>query len=214
MSDLFGQSADESPGIDMPGAELRYYPNFLPALQADRCFQQLLQQIEWREEQVLVWGEWHKQPRLTAWHGDAESNYSYSGRALTPLPWTPLLAELRDAVQARGAGRYNSVLLNLYRDQHDSMGWHSDNEPELGEAPDIASLSLGDTREFLFKSRTDKTQGIKRIALPHGSLLVMRGDTQKNWLHAIHKQRAPSGSRVNLTFRLIRPELGQGPRSR
>jgi alkylated DNA repair dioxygenase AlkB len=106
-------------------------------------------------------------------------------------------------VQVKGGGEYNSVLLNLYRDNNDSMGWHSDNEPELGETPNIASISLGDTREFLFKHRSDKSLGIRRIALTHGSMLVMSGNTQKNWLHAIEKEKGPCGKRINLTFRFI-----------
>lgn len=205
MSDLFEKTADAVASIDLPGAELRYYPAFLPPTRADDYYRALLEQTPWREEEVFVWGKWHKQPCLIAWFGDVGTTYTYSGRSLTPLSWTPMLADLRNLVQAQGAGTYNSVLLNLYRNNNDSMGWHSDNEPELGETPNIASLSLGDTREFLFKHRSEKSLGIRRIALPHGSLLVMSGDTQKNWLHAIGKERRQCGSRINLTFRLIYP---------
>jgi alkylated DNA repair dioxygenase AlkB len=205
MTDLFEQTAGSAPGIDMPGAELRYYPAFLSQERSDYYYRALLQQTPWREEEVFVWGKWHMQPRLIAWYGDEGSDYTYSGRSLKPLPWTPILRELCGLVQAQGVGRYNSVLLNLYRDNDDSMGWHSDNEPELGEVPNIASLSLGETRDFLFKNRSDKSLDIRRIALPHGSLLVMSGATQKNWLHAIGKERKPCGARINLTFRYVFP---------
>lgn len=205
MTDLFEQFSDEVSVIDMPGAELRYYPAFLKAARADFFFSFLLEQIPWREEDVFVWGKWHKQPRLIAWYGDAGTSYTYSGHSLEPLPWTPILTELRDLIEEKSIGRYNSVLLNLYRTHNDSMGWHSDNEPELGDEPNIASLTLGETRDFLFKHRSDKSLGIRRIALSHGSLLVMSGATQKNWLHAIEKERWPIGSRINLTFRFIHP---------
>ncbi|MET0281680.1 MAG: alpha-ketoglutarate-dependent dioxygenase AlkB, partial [Steroidobacteraceae bacterium] len=198
---------DHAPGIQMPGADLRYFPQFLLQPIADRYFKRLLEELDWRQERVFVWGKWHQQPRLTAWHGDPGSTYSYSGHALTPSPWTPALDELRSHVEQAGGGRYNSVLLNQYRDHNDRMGWHSDNEPELGEAPTIASLSLGATRVLLFRHRSDKSLGVRRIELPHGSLLLMSGDTQKNWLHAIARERLPNGTRINLTFRWIRSQL-------
>ncbi len=209
MTDLFNQVEGNGLQIDMPGAQLLHYPAFLLSAQADFYYRILLEQIEWREEQVFVWGKWHKQPRLIAWYGDADAKYTYSGRTLAPAPWTAMLGELRGLVQTKGDALYNSVLLNQYRDQNDSMGWHSDNEPELGVEPTIASLSLGDSRDFLFKHRSEKSLGIRRITLTHGSLLVMSGATQKNWLHAVEKERKPCAARINLTFRYIYPRTNQ-----
>jgi alkylated DNA repair dioxygenase AlkB len=203
MSDLFGTSSEPFLDIEMPGATLRFAAQFLPSDIADRYFKILLKETLWREEEVLVWGKRHKQPRLVAWHGDAGTKYTYSGSTLNPAPWTPSLLELREKVEVACGARFNSVLLNQYRNNNDSMGWHSDNEPELGKMPTIASLSLGDSRVFLFKHRTEKNLGIRRITLNHGSVLIMSGETQRNWLHAIDKEKKPSGIRINLTFRLI-----------
>jgi alkylated DNA repair dioxygenase AlkB len=191
--------------VELPDASLRYTPAFLGPSQADHYLARLLADIAWREESVFVWGKWRQQPRLVAWHGDPEATYTYSGRTMTPLPWIPVLGELRSLLEDTLGARFNSVLLNLYRDGNDSMGWHSDDETELGDMPTIASLSLGATREFMLKHRTDETLGIQRLSLMHGSLLVMAGATQKHWKHAVGKSRAPCGQRVNLTFRFIHP---------
>jgi alkylated DNA repair dioxygenase AlkB len=187
----------------MPGACLHFEPTFLMPEQADHALRELLQHTRWRQEEVFVWGRWRRQPRLTAWYGDDGTRYTYSGRTLEPLPWTALLAGLRARIEQRTGTTYNSVLLNLYRDHDDSIGWHADDEPELGTEPTIASLSLGETRVLLFRHRRDSSLGIRHIALPHGSLLVMSGATQANWLHAINKQRRRCGSRINLTFRFV-----------
>jgi len=203
MNDLFDTSSDSFLDIDMPGATLRYASHFFSAELAHNYFKVLLKDTAWREEEVLVWGKRHKQPRLVAWYGDAGAQYTYSGSSLTPAPWTSTLLELRQKIEAASGARFNSVLLNQYRNNNDSMGWHSDNEPELGKTPTIASLSLGESRVFLFKHRQEKDLGIRRITLGDGSLLIMSGETQKNWLHAIDKERQPCGIRINLTFRLI-----------
>ena len=146
-----------------------------------------------------MYGKRHLQPRLTAWYGDA--SYTYSGLRLAPLAWTPLLDEIRTAVEAACARRFNSVLLNLYRDERDSMGMHSDDEPELGPLPAIASLSYGATRTFILKHKRDKLT--LRLPLSAGGLLLMSGATQQNWLHGINKSTRSLGGRINLTFRYI-----------
>ncbi|MFC4929362.1 alpha-ketoglutarate-dependent dioxygenase AlkB family protein [Massilia sp. GCM10023247] len=165
----------------------------------EELFARLLEQTPWRAETVLVYGKRHLQPRLTAWYGDA--SYTYSGLRLAPLAWTPLLGEIRTAVEAACARRFNSVLLNLYRDERDSMGMHSDDEPELGPAPAIASLSYGATRTFILKHKRDKRT--LRLPLSAGGLLLMSGATQQNWLHGINKSTRSLGGRINLTFRYI-----------
>jgi alkylated DNA repair dioxygenase AlkB len=162
-------------------------------------FARLLAETPWREESVRVYGKRHLQPRLTAWYGDA--SYTYSGLRLEPLPWTALLLELRAAVEAACGRRFNSVLLNRYRNGRDSMGMHSDDEPELGSDPVIASLSYGTTRTLILRHKRNKDT--LRLALTDGSLLLMAGTTQRNWLHGINKSARPLGERINLTFRYI-----------
>lgn len=204
MADLFG-SGTGLINIPLPGAELKFQEDFFPPATADALFQSLLNETDWKENEVFVWGRWHKQPRLLAWHGDAGTTYSYSGSSLNPSPWTPTLLDVRQRLEPTCAARFNSVLLNLYRDGNDRMGWHSDDEPELGSTPTIASISLGATRDMHFKHRQQKAHRPFKIALAHGSLLVMAGDTQRNWLHAINKQRGRIDRRINLTFRWIEP---------
>jgi alkylated DNA repair dioxygenase AlkB len=159
----------------------------------------LLHETDWREETVVVYGKRHLQPRLSAWYGDAA--YSYSGLRLEAAPLSPLLESLRAAVQAATGHGFNSVLLNYYRNERDSMGMHSDDEPELGPQPAIASLSFGAARTFIMKHKYNKKT--VRVELTDGSLLLMAGETQKYWLHGINKMTRPSEGRINLTFRKI-----------
>ena len=137
------------------------------------------------------------QPRLTAWYGDEGKTYVYSGIRNHPLPWTPLLLALKAKAEGFAESAFNSVLLNYYRDGGDSVGWHADNEPELGGRPVIASLSLGATRTFELRRRT--TGKVAKLPLTSGSILVMRGTTQHNWVHRVPKEPG-SASRINLTF--------------
>lgn len=159
----------------------------------------LLAETPWRQDSIVLFGKPHLQPRLTAWYGDA--SYTYSGLRLDPLPWTPLLAEIRAAVERACGLRFNSVLLNYYRNERDSMGMHSDDEAELGVNPVIASVSFGEARTFIMRHR--RTKQTLKLVLNSGSLLLMRGKTQHNWLHGINKSTRPMGPRVNLTFRRI-----------
>jgi alkylated DNA repair dioxygenase AlkB len=162
-------------------------------------FERLLRETAWRHDTVVVYGKRYLQPRLSAWHGEA--SYTYSGLRLEPLPMTPLLAQLRAAVEDATGRRYNSVLLNYYRDGADSMGMHSDDEPELGPQPAIASLSYGATRSFILRHKRSKRT--VKLELEDGNLLLMAGDMQQNWLHGINKTAKPTGPRLNLTFRYI-----------
>lgn len=150
-----------------------------------------------------MWGRKMRQPRLTAWYGDAGSRYAYSGIELDPLPWTPLLGEIKARIEAAVGSNFNSVLLNYYRDHRDSVGFHSDDEPELGARPVIASLSLGEERTFILKHKQSKTAEPVRLRLASRSLLLMKGDTQHYWRHGVPKETRPCGPRVNLTFRTI-----------
>jgi len=159
----------------------------------------LIAETPWRQDSIVLFGKRHLQPRLTAWYGDA--SYTYSGLRLDPLPWTALLAEIRAAVEQACGLRFNSVLLNYYRDGRDSMGMHSDDEPELGPEPAIASLSYGATRGFVLRHKRNKRT--LKLDLHDGSLLLMSGTLQSNWLHGINKSARTIGERLNLTFRYV-----------
>jgi alkylated DNA repair dioxygenase AlkB len=173
------------------------YPDALPPADADRLLEALRDGIAWRQEVATVMGRRLPIPRLTAWHGAA--GYVYSGIRLTPAPWTPPLLELKALAEAIARQPFNSVLLNLYRDGRDSVSWHADNEPGLGQNPVIASLSLGAVRRFQLKHR--RLPERLTLDLPHGSCLIMAGATQHHWLHQLPKTKAPVGPRINLTFR-------------
>ena len=193
----------DSPGtllpIPLPDGELAWQAQLPLPWPNELVFERLLAETPWRAETVVVFGKRHLQPRLSAWYGDA--SYTYSGLRLDPLAWTPLLLAIRSAVETVCRTRFNSVLLNLYRDERDSMGMHSDDEPELGPDPVIASLSFGATRTFILKHKREKHT--VRLPLTDGGLLLMGGATQQNWLHGINKSTRPLGSRINLTFRYI-----------
>jgi len=163
--------------------------------------QELLAATAWRQEQITVYGKPYLQPRLSAWYGDLA--YSYSGIRLEPLPWTASLLQIKKRVEAITEHRFNSVLLNYYRNQNDSMGMHSDDERELGNQPAIASLSLGEERTFVLKHKSRKDLKTVKLSLAAGSLLLMQGDTQRFWRHGINKERQPCGPRINLTFRTV-----------
>jgi alkylated DNA repair dioxygenase AlkB len=194
---------DRPEPLALPEAELSYVPRFDLGLPADDLMQALIAETPWRQETIRLWGKTYPQPRLIAWYGDPGCVYRYSGTCCEPLAWTQRLLALKSRVEEIASSRFNSVLVNFYRDERDSMGFHSDDEKELGPRPIIASLSLGAERELLFKSRRDKRAPTLRVPLASGSLLLMQGDTQANYKHGIDKSRRPLGPRVNLTFRTI-----------
>ncbi len=181
-----------------------YYLRHLPLARAPHIVMgQLIDEVPWRAENIVVWGRIYAQPRLIAWYGDVGKNYTYSGIYLEALPWTEALLDIKKRVEAVARTDFNSVLLNYYRDHRDSMGLHSDDEPELGERPILASLSLGEERTFVLKHKREKSLKPVRLKLASGSLLLMKGDTQRCWKHGIGKETGPCGPRVNLTFRRI-----------
>lgn len=181
-------------------AEVSFVANFLP--DADDLFDEVKKTTAWQDRTIRMYGKDIPLPRRTAWYGEPEAAYVYSGIENVPLPWTEAISKIRDAVQAHCDFRFNSVLLNRYRTGKDSVAWHADDEPELGERPVIASVSLGATRAFNLKHK--RRADLKAsINLTHGSLLVMRGQTQANWLHCIPKTTKPVGERINLTFRVV-----------
>ena len=188
--------------LDLPGATLAFDPDWLAPAQADALFTRLRGDVPWESHRIRIYGREVDPPRLSGWIGDPGTGYTYSGTHFEPNPWPVALR----AIRARLAGElqldFNSVLANLYRDGRDGMGWHRDAEPELGQAPVIASISLGAVRRFRLRAQDGRTLSLD---LPHGSLLVMSGDTQRHWQHALAKTARQVGERINLTFRRIVP---------
>lgn len=187
----------------MPDADVSYLRDLVSKPRREAMLRQLISDVPWRQEHIVVWGKTYPQPRLTAWYGDPECSYTYSGVTLTPINWSELLLEIKQLVEDVASVSFNSVLLNYYRDNHDSMGLHSDDEPELGATPIIASVSLGEERTLVMRHRVNKHMKPTRLALASGSLLLMKGETQRHWKHGIEKETCRCGPRVNLTFRQI-----------
>lgn len=181
---------------------LELWPDFIPQPERASLFGALSASIPFERKQIRVFGRSVDQPRLTAWIGDADAVYTYSGVRNDPLPWPPLLAALRERVAATVGVPFNSVLCNLYRNGADSMGMHADRERELGERPVIASLSLGTVRRFQLRHRKLRAVGLD-LDLPDGSLLVMRGALQQHYRHGVPRQPKIAGARMNLTFRRV-----------
>jgi len=203
--------------VTLPDGDAWLMEGFIEPADADTYLERLLADVAWEQHQIRIFGRRIATPRLSAWYGDPGARYCYSGLMLEPLDWLPAIAELKAQIESRVSGHfnnysnsydnnyYNSALLNLYRNGADSMGWHSDDEPELGDQPMIASLSLGAERRFRLKHRTRTEVDPVALTLTHGSLLIMCGDTQKNWKHALPKTSSTCEPRVNLTFRFVRP---------
>jgi alkylated DNA repair dioxygenase AlkB len=192
----------DSRALDLFEGEARLWPAAFDASEAGELFDELRRQIEWRQEEILMFGRRVPVPRRVAWHGDPGASYTYSGTEHHPLPWTPALARVRERVTGLTHVDFNAVLLNLYRDGRDGMGWHADDEPELGRNPVIASVSLGATRRFCLRHRRRKDLRLD-VPLTHGSLLLLSGATQHHWVHALPKTAAAVGERINLTFRRV-----------
>ncbi len=197
--------------MSLPDGMLYQLPQFLSVDDAGNLLTNLTEALAWQQHRLWLFGRERLTPRLCAWYGDADARYAYSGQALDPLPWTASLEDLRQRIEATLACRFNSVLVNLYRDGADSMGWHSDDEASLGPEPVIASLSLGDTRRLVLKHRRGVDLASVDIPLAAGSLLVMAGRLQTHWRHCVPKTRRPVGPRINLTFRLITPVAARIP---
>jgi alkylated DNA repair dioxygenase AlkB len=188
--------------LPMPDAEVTFYRDFFSTDESARLLQDLSSQIEWKQEAARFGGKSVPLPRLTAWYGDAGKSYRYSGITVNPLPWTPLLLSIKERIETVSNIQFNSVLLNFYRGERDSVSWHSDDEPELGTNPVIASVSFGATRKFQFKHKTNPDLRTS-VDLTPGSLLLMAGATQHHWKHQIPKTTRPVDPRINLTFRVI-----------
>jgi len=194
-----------APAPDVESQQLpegcRYFPTFLGAESATGLLQRLWAKLNWQQKAIRMFGREVLQPRLICWQSDPGVRYSYSGLKMEPAAWHPSIAGLRERLEQEHGLDFNSVLLNAYRDGHDSMGWHSDDEPELGPEPVIASISLGAERSFRWREKSSHKAG--SLSLTHGSLLLLSGTFQHVYQHAVPKTALITGLRINLTFRQI-----------
>lgn len=203
MSHMLGERQEPLIRLPLPDADLFWVQTWWSWEQSDRLLAQLLTETPWHQETAHLFNKQIPLPRLTAWSGDARKAYTYSGIAMQPTPWTDTLLALKSVVETVVQTQFNSVLLNLYRDGQDGVGWHSDAEPALGHNPTIASVSFGATRRFSLKHKYRKELKPVHLELGHGSLVVMQGATQHYWVHQVPKTTKPVGQRINLTFRTI-----------
>lgn len=181
---------------------------WLDHAKCESLYGDLLAPINWQTHRIRMFGKWVDSPRLSCWIGDPQARYRYSGTTFEPQPWPVALLALRERLQDELGVPFNSVLANQYRDGRDAMGWHSDDEPELGAEPVIASVSLGAARRFVLRRRDD--HAVRQVLmLEPGSLLVMRGQSQRDWQHALPRTAKPVGPRINLTFRQVVPIVGR-----
>jgi alkylated DNA repair dioxygenase AlkB len=181
--------------------EVYLYSSFFEKNESDELFEKLRKETNWKQESMKMYGKELLFPRLTAWYSADGKSYTYSGLKNIPEPMPQVLENIKHTCETKSDVIFNSALLNYYRSGNDSMGWHADNEPELGKNPVIASLTFGASRKFQFKHRTIPNS-IQNVILHHGSLLIMSGTTQHHWLHQLPKVKE-SGERINITFRMI-----------
>lgn len=200
--DLFSsEDSTEKIKLDLPDSDISYFPHFFSSEKASDYFKVLKSETEWQQDTITLYGQSYLQPRLTALYGDNEKHYTYSGITMFPKPFSSTLLEIKSKIEVVSETKYNVVLLNLYRHGNDSIGWHSDDEKELGKDPNIASVSFGAERMFHLKHNKEKISF--KIKLENGSLLLMKGATQHFWKHQIPKSKKINQLRINLTFRRI-----------
>jgi len=207
--DIFGNTTPQKSSIHtkegitiVENGEFVFFRSFFTKAESDLLLKRLRNTIAWKQESMNMYGKKIDFPRLTAWYGNNDKPYSFSGITLHPQPWTIDILEIKRKIEAVIGIEFNSVLLNLYRDGNDSISWHTDAEKELGINPVIASANFGATRKF--QLRHIKTKEKFELELTHGCLLIMKGELQHYWQHQIPKTSKSVGVRINLTFRLIR----------
>ena len=196
----FFAEAGQSSGL--PKELLEYHAGFIDEQTSNYLLQQFIKEMPWKQSTQKMWDKEYLTPRLTSWHGDGGTDYSVSGKISNPNPWTPELLMLKERVEAVAGIRFNSVLLNYYRDGNDSVAWHSDRESVLGKNPVIASVSFGQVRSFDIRNKADHKAHYS-VKLEHGSFLLMKTGLQENWEHRIAKSTKPMKARLNLTFRVV-----------
>lgn len=187
-----------------------YHGCILEVAEADRLFHVLLATLDWRSDEVVLYGRRITTAREVAWYGDAPYAYTYTGTTKTALPWTTELREIKALVEEITHTSYNSCLANLYHNGEEGMGWHSDDEKVMGKNTSIASISLGAGRRFYFKHKQRGELGVMSLMLEHGSLLEMKGATQAHWRHRLPPTKKVKEARVNLTFRTFVPDRAAG----
>jgi alkylated DNA repair dioxygenase AlkB len=200
--DLFNISTEKPELVKIQNGEYLYISNFFNKSESDYFLNTLLNKIDWKQEEMKMYGKTIKFPRLTSWYGNNDKPYSFSGINLEPNVWTTDLLKIKDKIELKSNAIFNSVLLNLYRNGNDSISWHTDAEKELGINPIIASVNFGATRKFQLRHRETKEK--IEIELNHGSLLIMRGELQHFWQHQVPKTKRIVDKRINLTFRIIK----------
>ena len=188
--------------FNLPNADITYYPNFIQESKASFYFKKLKTTIPWQLDNITVYGKTYPQPRLTALFGDNSKPYTYSNITMNPYPFTQELLEIKKNIDTCAGTKFTTCLLNMYRDGKDSNGWHADDEKELGKNPVIASISLGQERYFHLRHKHDKNLK-QKILLEHGSLLLMKGETQHFWQHQIPKTTKTIMERINITYRVV-----------
>ena len=199
MLDLF---PNEKIVLNLPDAVFEYYPNFFNTEKADELFKKLIEETHWQQDNITIFGKTHLQPRLTALYGNEGKPYSYSNIVMHPHQWNSLLTFIKEKIEETCNHSFTTVLINRYRNEKDSNGWHADNEKELGRNPIIASVSFGEERIFQLKHNTNKDAKLS-LTLKHGSLLLMKEGSQIHYKHQIPKASSSKKQRINLTFRTI-----------
>jgi alkylated DNA repair dioxygenase AlkB len=196
----FFEEAGQSRGL--PKELLEYYPGFIDAETGNQLLTTFINEARWKQSTQKMWDKEYLTPRLTAWYGDIGTDYSVAGKISNPIPWTPELLLLKQKVELLAGTKFNSVLLNYYRDGNDSVAWHSDRESILGKNPVIASVSFGQVRAFDIRNKQNHSEKYS-VRLEHGSFLLMKGGLQEHWEHRIAKSDKPMKARINLTFRVV-----------
>lgn len=186
----------------LPVDFLEYFPGLFQQEAGDFFLQKFIVETPWKQTVQKMYDKEVVTPRLTAWYGDLGTDYSHPGRISNPIPWTPELLAIKKMVEPLAGTKFNSVLLNYYRDGNDSVAWHSDKESILGRHPVIASVSFGQVRSFDIRNKTDHREKYS-VRLEHGSFLLMKSGLQERWEHRIAKSLKPMKARVNLTFRVV-----------
>lgn len=201
MHHLFDQESDPETNLLPRDGTVNYYGKILDPEKADYFFEQLLKKINWKNDEAIIFGKKILTKRKVAWYGNEDFEYTYSKSTKKALPWIPEWLELKKRVEEISGETYNSCLLNLYHDGTEGMAYHSDGEKDLKKNGAIASLSFGAERKFSFKHKETKEK--VELVLEHGSLLVMKDETQTFWLHRLPPTKKIFSPRINLTFRTI-----------
>ena len=199
--DLFSNQTSAEINLLPKDGTVNYYGPLLPLQKATHYLEKLLNNIEWKNDEAIIFGKKIITKRKVAWYGDKGFEYEYSNVKKTALPWTQELLELKALTEQKTGETFNSCLLNLYHNGSEGMAWHSDAEKDLKKHAPIASLSFGAERKFAFKHKQSKE--VISVVLQHGSLLIMKDATQTNWLHRLPPTKVISKPRINLTFRTI-----------